>query len=340
MVVYFHVQCMLSECGLGAFASNAGAAGVEVFFVISGFVMFYSWYDKFQLKNSTWSFIYRRLKRILPAYYLFTTIAVLILVFLPKLYGELRFTLDHTVFSYLLILSDNNTGKPGTVVGVGWTLVYEGYFYLLFSILLNFSRKLLIPCLTMIFLAGLLFRQFFGTPFSALIVGTNPILFVFLLGCILGYLVKKGFALNKYIAVLSIVCGAIWIYNSGNAQVVGGEFDPSRLFAFGIPSFLIVAGGVSLEKEIKMRRLKGILLLGDSSYSLYLSHQFVLEAIGIILLPVLIALRVQYAMIFLLCMFITAGCGVICYIVYERPLDSFLSKMTCLRKNQGVASCC
>lgn len=321
LVVFFHTQSIIhSKVSQDYSFTNFGAAGVDIFFVISGFIMIYVSYNRFETKNASWQFIKNRILRIVPTYYLFTTFTVLILLFLPTLYSTLRFDLSNVIFSYLFILSENSAGEAGTVVGVGWTLALEAFFYLIFAIMLNFNRKYLIPAFMIIFLIGSIVGPFI--PYAWATTFANTMTFEFLFGCLIGMWYIKGRELGKFPSVSLIVLGFLWMYGAAKIDLVKDAFDYSRVVAFGIPAAMIVLGTISLEKYLKIH--KSILSVGDSSYSLYLIHQYTLMASSIVVVPILVKIGLPAWIIEILLMVIAVISGFACYYLYERPITRWL----------------
>ena len=130
MVLFLHTPGGLDRFYPEFSVRTTGAAGVDIFFVISGFIMVYTTWGKFRKPEASWAFLKSRASRILPTYYLFTTFTLVVLLFFPHWYHKLKYDPGITICSYLLILSDNNLGFPGTLVGVGWTLAFEAFFFI------------------------------------------------------------------------------------------------------------------------------------------------------------------------------------------------------------------
>ena len=157
----------------------------------------------------------------------------------------------------------------------GWTLCYEMYFYLLFAIALFFHRKYLLLILSCFFISGVILGLFYTTPIW-MKVATNPILFEFLIGAAIAtlllekkhLLLKKIFALILFIASLAVLF--IHDLNFG---------DFTRPLIFGLPCGLFLVLAIYLEK-IGLNTPKILKSMGDSSYTLYLIHPFILSAIG------------------------------------------------------------
>src|SRR5579864_8177356 len=113
-----------------------GVTGVDIFFVISGFVMMISTTPLLTTAHPERTFFARRVERIVPMYWLVTTVKVLALLAAPTIaiVGLGRWW--HVLGSYLFFPTRSPIGAYGTVLAVGWTLVFEMFFYVLFTIVL------------------------------------------------------------------------------------------------------------------------------------------------------------------------------------------------------------
>lgn len=119
---------------------SEGAIGVDIFFIISGFVILLSSISKDGGFEGGWTFTIKRLNRIVPMYWIATTVKVLTLIFIPA--AVLHATLDPSriILSYFFLPSITPDGRWEPILGVGWTLVFEMFFYVLFALAL-FLRK-------------------------------------------------------------------------------------------------------------------------------------------------------------------------------------------------------
>ncbi|MGR8932302.1 MAG: acyltransferase family protein, partial [Gammaproteobacteria bacterium] len=275
-VVAYHVLFMMvHRAGYSFSFPHTGACGVDLFFVISGFIMVYTTNAQFGQPNASKAFIRRRLIRIVPIYWLYTTMIVLLLAFSPRLFSEAKFEWVHVISSYLFLLSKNANGEVGTVVQTGWTLCFEMYFYVLFALLIMLPRRYFLGLSGSIFLTGLLLNQAnWSVPVWAT-VAMDPILFEFYLGSVIGFAFLRGFYLTRYIAVAAIILGILVILASFDITINNW----TRVACWGLPGGLIVFGAVSLDR-LGMRVPKFLASLGDSSYSLYLAHPFIVSALG------------------------------------------------------------
>lgn len=286
-IVLFHVSDMLMQYtdGHGAFCLFAsiwhtGAAGVDLFFIISGFVMVQSTRSSFRLSGSSWEFMLRRIIRIVPLYWLYTS-AMLILVLLPFTLKGQVFSGMYTLKSYLFIPALNPaSGLDLPLLAQGWTLSYEMYFYAVFALLLRFHERFLLPIISTLFFFSVVIGLWLGTHNPILKVLTSPLLLEFVLGCYLARLVdtKNLSALSCYV-MIAFGLTALWYSQNLDHNV------ELRLIVWGVPTFFLTAGCVFLEKNgdgfIATRHI--FTALGNSSYSTYLIHTFVLLCAGTML---------------------------------------------------------
>jgi len=278
MVVLIHSAAVVRDQAGYVFSSTViGASAADIFFVISGFIMVYITHER---PATPWNFLARRLIRIAPLYWFYTTISIALLLIVPNWFRQLRFDLSHTIYSYLFLLSPNNTGTLGTVLGVGWTVAYEAYFYFLFGLCLFLPKNLPLPALSTVIVLGAILEHYVTVPVFAL-VAFNAVPLEFLAGCLLAVLYLRGHYLSGALSLAAIALGIVWILWFGIANAVTFFWEPLRVIYFGVPATLIVAGALSLEVRGLVRFPRLIILIGDSSYSLYLSHAFVLITIGL-----------------------------------------------------------
>lgn len=252
---------------------NNGAAGVDIFFVISGFVMAISLPGLAGKPNKAGVFLWRRFTRVVPLYWAALTFRIAQNTLGPATGLDCAMTPWRIAASYLFIPAKNGTGEMFPLVVVGWTLNYEVFFYLLFAaaLALNVSPlAFLTPCLTGLALLGMT-RTAAWPDFTAL---ASPMVIDFLYGIILAHLVTR----RK-------MPGAAW-----GAVLLGGGFAtlmlmpeppwPWGFVLWGLPAAAIVTGAVALEDSLGGRLPKWLLEAGNASYALYLSHTFILPHLG------------------------------------------------------------
>jgi len=113
-----------------------GAAGVDIFFVISGFVMVASSRRIASQPHAGWTFIQQRIVRIVPLYWLLTTAKLILVFFFADLALRSGIDFDYVARSYLFFPVVDGAGHFRPLLPVGWTLTYEFLFYLLFALAL------------------------------------------------------------------------------------------------------------------------------------------------------------------------------------------------------------
>jgi peptidoglycan/LPS O-acetylase OafA/YrhL len=261
--------------------------GVDLFFVISGFIITYI-ANKYNGYSQGLYFLAKRFCRINPVYYLATLIyfaATTLRTGIPSVNG----TLLQAANSILIFPTTAFIGSFSPLLIVGWTLAFEWFFYMLFfsSILLKIKRKAfyMLGIIGTLVLIGRILH-FYDL---RLIFITNPMMLEFLLGIIICYsylYIKRipaftgsillGFGLIAYILMIILGHGDVWNYY----QILSGNQSFNRFLYWGIPSSLIVAGSVIMEKNGKLTSAwlnQYSILLGDASYSIYLSHFITLD---------------------------------------------------------------
>ncbi|WP_190303200.1 MULTISPECIES: acyltransferase family protein [Methylomonas] len=321
-VVVYHVLFMLVHNGGYSFAvSEIGASGVDLFFVISGFIMIYTTYGSFRQPKATAAFIRRRAIRIIPIYWFYTTVIVLLLAFAPTLFSEIKFNWQNVISSYLFLLSKNSKGDVGTVMQTGWTLCFEVYFYLMFAILLNLPRKYFLIISGTLFMTGIIFGASSWSPPTWAGVATNPILFEFYLGTVIAFLFVKGFSLPPYLATAAIILSITAIFVTSDVNM--GKW--TRVICWGLPGGILLLGALSLEHAgIKVPKL--FTAIGDSSYSLYLVHPFLVPAMGKVWMALHLHERLAPAVLFIVAFICSITAGHMLYLVIEKPITQWLSR--------------
>ncbi len=306
--------------GLSRSLVLAGASGVDIFFVISGFIMFYTNTLRFGEAGAPQLFFKHRLLRIAPLYWICTA-AILVLHWMG-LYRHLVVSAISLIGSFLFIETGN------TILGVGWTLNYEMYFYLIFAFSLAIKRLRLAVCfLFLVLFLCLSFGRLMLTPHGFTFLG-NPISIEFCYGVTIALYYRKLKLLVSgwkrlalfLAAVGGIVLACLYTPHSSTA----GLDERWRFAAWGLPAAWLV---ISSLDQATPRNLAGRIsnLLGNSSYSLYLTHPLVMVVYARVILtdrfaeynPVLVV-----TFVLLISMLIGFGC----YFFLELPLASIIKR--------------
>lgn len=315
-----------------------GAVGVDIFFLISGFLMVAVTRSLSPGTKSAQNFILHRVIRIYPLYWIVSApiMAILLIEDVPFL-TALRFNSDmlknipatpYYLLESLLLLPQENL-PPLTV---SWTLIHEIYFYCVFGIFLLFPEKLHLAALILWSVISQILWQYFQPtqlqPWSYLLF--NPLTLEFTTGCLIAVMLQRWQAPQRPVFILLsgilLTMSSWYLWTSANnyAFPVAGD----RVLYFLLPCTLILVGAVSLE-------LRGSIFypllqkIGDASYSLYLTHVLFLSFGGKIWQEYgnnssLIINLLWWPALFA----VTLAGGILCYRWIEKPMLVTLRSLT------------
>lgn len=244
---------------------NVGTVGVDLFFVISGFVMMITSATFVGAEGGWRYFAMRRIVRIVPMYWLATSLKIISLLILPGI--ALRASLDprHVAFSYFFLPSVNEIGAVEPVLGVGWTLTYEMFFYAVFAIaLLLRVNPLLFVGSVMVTLT--ICGEIGSASTSPWAIYLDSVILYFAIGMVIAVLAKNG-SRSLLLAVFLTCLGlATTLAAMGSVEWYRGS--PFRF----VVVVGIVAAAVRAEPWLRRVMPRSVLFLGDASYSIYLFH--------------------------------------------------------------------
>lgn len=333
-VVFYHASTHVAATGADpgwVFRAGeaVGFAGVDVFFVISGFIMFHTTRESTGSAAAT-DFLKRRLARIYSGYWPFFLLAAVV-------FGIARpdhFVNANLLTSFLLWPMPLNE----VLLDVSWTLSYEMYFYALFSLLVLLrvrGRAALLAGLVVLIAVFNLVRHFLWHDFApdrfythsfASHFLASPFLLEFFAGALLAVgAARRAIPMGGWLLLLGVTGFAA----AGVANVVvydglieQGYHVVPRVLLFGIPSALILLGLVGLEQGGHAAPRRFSLDTGGASYAIYLSHTILLVLTMHLGLNAALQgwpdLAVQA--VFLLYCALIVGVNVLYYRLVERPL--------------------
>ena len=248
-------------------------AGVDIFFVLSGFVMFYTSGKMFGRPGAVLEFWRRRFIRLVPLYWFFTSLMVAVLLFLGNHVRSTEFDLWNIISSYLFLPSERPGGRIAPVLSLGWTLNYEIFFYFTFGMLLLLNKSRGLICLIASFLFLIIVNSLYDFHFVPVRFWGNSIILEFISGVLLGVLKDRGdFQKSLPFCFGIFLLGLIIL-------LLGCGLDVPRFIKGGLPATLMVYAALALPMAADRKIPAWIILLGDSSYALYLCHRFVLRAV-------------------------------------------------------------
>lgn len=266
-----------------------GSIGVDIFFFISGFIIYYS-IDRSNYYENPVAFLRKRLLRILPLYWTATALFIVMHLALNQLrYSDAApvFTMADILRSFLFIPIENESVYYDPVIFLGWSLNFEMLFYLLsFLLLALFRKKFFLPLVLL--LSGLGLFGFLSGGSDSVIPDflTSPFLLYFAAGLLIGkyrgQIQDKLNPIAEWLFFLSIILlFTVMLGTDGGYDFTGISremvvFDGNtypRFLIWGLPSLLFFLSYFTLGQKynIKNRFLNN---LGDSSYSIYLLQGF------------------------------------------------------------------
>jgi exopolysaccharide production protein ExoZ len=315
---------------LGPF-DNMGASGVDLFFVISGFVMALGLDGR---NRSPVHFLKDRAIRILPLLWI---LSCAFLAIFPPAPGQ--FVTQAVVNTLTILPLTDGAYYDAPILFVGWTLAFEFAFYLLVALVLSVSRDAgqRVQLLTMAVLGAAMLGVGFRPEWAALRILINPIMFEFSFGVIAYWIWRSGgFAAHAKSSIYVGLGLLVLTAETGASTSLSIDYQATtdhgggliRSAMFGVPWALIFAGVISLPTP-EGRGARWLHALGDASYSIYLVHVFVMRAaISLIEAGLVGNIYLVLAVTFMS----SLGLGIIVNRVIEKPVIAFL------KRRSGVAA--
>jgi exopolysaccharide production protein ExoZ len=293
-----------------------GGAGVDLFFVISGFVMVYSSERLFGQNGASRCFLTRRIIRIVPLYWTMTSLMLLWVI--ARGFAASDASPGLALASYFFIPYARPSGPIDPLYGLGWTLNYEMMFYVIFACAL-FARRTVAVFITSAILIAMTIVHSQQLPMPrALVFLTEPVIIEFVFGMGLALLFRSGVTMPRpacYFLVAAAVAIPLWLLWTA---------PPTRWQLWGIPAAMLVAAVVLADRPIVFVP-PFVIALGNGSYALYLIHPAVnllvrkTAARGLFLNP---AATPWLYLAGALCLNILAA--LVVYYAFERPTSKFL----------------
>lgn len=297
--------------------------GVDLFFVISGLIMVVTTWRAFDEPGSSRRFLYRRITRIYPLYWIVNTAILLLFVLSPASVSFDDGSQPDILGSYLLLPHDGRLP-----VLVAWSLVYEMYFYLLFTLALTMRRRRfgwVMAAWTGVTLVLFLTLGQSSNPYLSLI--SSPLSLEFVFGVGIGYAVLRGWLFRPRTVLAVGIVAAVGVLVLLGAS--GWEQFPSDMFRVlgpGVAAALLVYGAVGVEVRHGGTFPAPMQRLGDCSYSLYLIHVPALTLLAAVLARVLPTGPLAHAFTLVAVpVYVVVG-AYLCYRILERPLQEFFRR--------------
>lgn len=271
LVVVEHVANAISTRYLGLsplespLAVFAFSAGVDIFFVISGFIIAYSSRSLYGRPGAWRGFLLRRWARVAPLYWLMTGVMIVAFIAIgSRAWSDASWWSVAT--SYLFLPAANAEGRIFPILTIGWTLNYEMAFYVLFAFALGFAQRTALTVVVGVLMLLVALGRLIEPAAPAPKFWTDPIILEFAAGIGLYGLYRAGrLALSKPMR-LALALAAL-----AALALSAGEPGPWRWISWGVPAALLVAvaiGAGSMQGWLATAAQQA----GDWSYGIYLAH--------------------------------------------------------------------
>ncbi len=333
IVVQCHSGQILDITGSRALP-NLGVFGVDIFFVISGFIL-----SLVVLRERSQpgfrpmrEFMMRRFLRIYPIYWV---LALLTLARLARSHN----LFDHDYFAPFFLLPSLHYPGGQTIITYSWTMNFELFFYCLLGLILLKTIKWAVPILILLLISLIAIGSITGIRYPVIILIANPILLEFVFGAAIGLaLARIGRRRVAGIVVTALGIAATlclpWLrlpftVANGAQMIMVNNGALARSATWGVCAALIVGGTVFWSPSMKSTLGKWGVILGNASYSTYVASALVLEFSNrlFIHLDPPPALSLWNRLLFESTMIIAVmAAGLACYTFVEKPLLRWLQK--------------
>ncbi|MEH2145034.1 acyltransferase family protein [Nostoc sp.] len=257
-----------------------GWIGVDFFFVLSGFIIFYIHQSDLGKPNKFKSFFFKRFIRVYPLYWSILATKIIVSLFNTNKYSIYQRSANEIIKAVLLLPQDRSI-LESAFIGVSWTLNYEVFFYCIFGLLILRNTKISqsIICAWIIGIVLNLFNLLpIGKVFLLRFIFDQHNL-EFVLGCLAAYTISNY--QFKFAASLIYASSFMLLLSVINTKYE--EFNVSgisSLVAYGIPFMILIIGSVYLEMSKTLKIPPILIYIGNASYSIYLTHAFFLSNIS------------------------------------------------------------
>lgn len=325
LVVLFHATAIMnlpkyfSALPLNGFF-QFGYAGVDFFFVLSGFIILFTHFDDIGKKGALRAYGRKRFIRVYPIYWVVCALVIVALALIPSLGGGLP-SAAYIVQSLLL-----TPQQTMPLVIVAWTLTHEIFFYVLFGVVI-FRPKLGLLLMGSWFF-GIFISAIFGFKWNylfAFIFNLHNI--EFLLGMLIALVCRSytNFNQTRLITSLGIICFFLTAMLDVYAHPLWPNFC---LLSYSISSSLIIFGLAASELSHHFSIPKWLSLLGSSSYSIYLVHFLALSFFIKFFVKFEAERTLSINIIFFILVAAATIGGISFHIFIERPVLRVLGRMT------------
>lgn len=288
LVVLFHLSMIFPvywgpDPAHGIF--RFGHSGVQFFFVLSGFIIFYIHRWDIGSRSRVWEYLRKRFIRIYPVYWVVLAMVIPVLVLVPSFGDAAQRQWSVLVSSFTLLRVDALQPRnwhtadeiKQTIIPVSWTLFHEVLFYLVFAMTIR-NRRLGMFALGAWFVSSLAMMAFGGAAYPVKFL-LSPLHLLFAMGLVACWFVQER---RVRVPALWAIVGVSMFIAVGATPGDGQSWTTSNTHSllYGISSAMAIAGLATLEQQGRIAAGKLLRLLGDASYSIYLIHFTMFSALA------------------------------------------------------------
>lgn len=299
-----------------------GGVGVDIFFVISGFVMVVSSRSRWGRRDAWRHFLTRRVIRIVPMYWIATLVVLFVAYAVPSVTFTGELTAATIIGSFFFLPVRQSTGRVEPILGVGWTLTFEVMFYAAFTLGLLLVRRYVVCFVTAVM--GVLTLLYFvrGHEWSTWEYYFDSIVMYFVIGMLIAVAEgsKRSARILEWMIAVFLAWWAIaFAVNGGRFSFV--SHDPQR---FALVCVLVI-GAVRLEGLVGPRIPSWLMLGGGASYAIYLFHPIFAPGVPFVFAK----LHFDHAYVSIAgSVLVSVVVGVAIYKLVESPLVARLRRLT------------
>lgn len=340
LVLLGHSAAYLTlACPFRIFHNNVWS-GVVFFFILSGFIILFSKQTYINNPSKLTTYLRERILRIYPIYWVYFVTTILVGYFCLYYIGSTFIDASKLnpldilkcFFLYPYVVYPYDFTINSTLIGPAWTLSYELLFYASFVFFI-LNRKIALGVYICWFIGIVLFFTRLIDPSMFLIrFILNPEILEFFMGMILAYtVIHFQYKITRYHKIIFGLGFVMFIahFNSFGSLIISRLFGSNTIFSWGIPFSMIILGAALWEiQSIGFKPGRKIIsigiLLGDASYSIYLTHYFVLMFIYSYFWNWIHISPTYEKAFFIMISTITVLLGVMCHLWIEKPLNTKL----------------
>jgi exopolysaccharide production protein ExoZ len=278
--------------------------------------MVYASSELFGRRDGATLFMARRLIRIVPLYWAATTLFLVMALTARSVVTEGAGSITNILMSYAFLPSRGPDGAIQPTYSLGWTLNYEMFFYVVFAAFIWQVRRRALILVTLTLGVAIAVHAVIPADATALVFWTEPIVAEFLFGMAIAALATTGISLSLVASVGLALLALVWLIG-GYVSGIGG----SRPLTTGFPMAMLVTAAV-FGRGIRLPT--ALVLLGDSSFALYLVHPFAMRAVQLFWHWLRLTGPVAAGAYAAIALLLAIGVSVAVYEWFERPIGAWL----------------